>query len=369
VHEAEKIDTLNSWIEQLRKEYEAAPESITLIQSDGTLDENVIRHEGSDAADGKNTGLYIVSEPFVDNAMTFSVNNDADYDNTSVDSFVDEQGNTQVVTPQSGSRFAYYREGAVNTIDHSQSAKLMMDVTAQSLTGERVDSLLETTPVEARKVVEAFLADCGIENMTIDSVQLRSNQTDTSGYPEPAANEVEQKPEKQGYLFRLLRSVNGVAVESIYDASSAQIDGADYGIDWWYETLYIVVDDAGILSAEWMAPLNMAELLTENANLLSFSKIEAIFEKMIVVMNAPYANNDEYTRIDFAVDTVKLCLWRIVDTNSFTNGFLIPVWNFYCTETYYYSDGEVLVNPDDPYHPTITINAIDGSIIDRELGY
>ena len=58
----------------------------------------------------------------------------------------------------------------------------------------------------------------------------------------------------------------------------------------------------------------------------------------------------------------------IIDKNSFTDGILVPVWNFYCAETLVETDGYVR-NLDSSYHPDITINAVDGSVIDVFKGY
>ncbi len=66
------------------------------------------------------------------------------------------------------------------------------------------------------------------------------------------------------------------------------------------------------------------------------------------------------------ISRVRLNLMRIKAKNNATSGLLVPVWDFYGTQVF--GDGEVHVVP---LEETIvlTINAIDGSMIDRELGY
>ena len=56
---------------------------------------------------------------------------------------------------------------------------------------------------------------------------------------------------------------------------------------------------------------------------------------------------------------------RIKAKNSKDAGLLVPVWDFYGTEIYQRDGIDV------PLEETIvlTINAIDGSLISRELGY
>ncbi len=53
---------------------------------------------------------------------------------------------------------------------------------------------------------------------------------------------------------------------------------------------------------------------------------------------------------------------RISEADSFDTGLLVPVWDFMGTVTNEaYGEEE--------YRSVLTINAVDGSIIDRALGY
>mgnify|MGYP005831456645 FL=1 len=63
------------------------------------------------------------------------------------------------------------------------------------------------------------------------------------------------------------------------------------------------------------------------------------------------------------IHEVKLGLMRITEQNSKDTGLIIPVWDFMGT----YEEKETFF--DDTYTSLLTINAIDGSIIDRGLGY
>lgn len=62
---------------------------------------------------------------------------------------------------------------------------------------------------------------------------------------------------------------------------------------------------------------------------------------------------------------------RIIEPNSTTSGILIPVWDFFGTATYYNeNNGQTVPIKDyDLNKSYLTINAIDGSVIDRNLGY
>ena len=72
--------------------------------------------------------------------------------------------------------------------------------------------------------------------------------------------------------------------------------------------------------------------------------------------------------IAIAIDRVELSLQRIAEQDNFSAGLLVPVWNFYgtCSET---AGGR-----HDRYTNTnrgsfLSINAVDGSVIDLNKGY
>lgn len=117
-------------------------------------------------------------------------------------------------------------------------------------------------------------------------------------------------------------------------------------------------------------PYTIGNIKTENLNLLSFSEIMKIYEKMMVVTNADnmqYENSRVYN-----IDRIVLGYARIYEPSTDAHtGILIPVWDFFgsmTSESEY--NGETESNTSkDPNESFLTINAVDGSIIDRNLGY
>ncbi len=207
--------------------------------------------------------------------------------------------------------------------------------------------------------------------MMIDLVCLYTNQRELPGevieHLQQTGREVpEDIPEKQAYVFRLLRQVGGVKVESTQQSSETSTDGLSYGAQWYYERMTVAVDDEGIANVYWMAPLAITEVLTGNAVILPFSDIEDIFETMIVVKSDIFVSPTRRERID--ITHASLSLQRIMERDSYTTGLLVPVWNFYGTVTGWDDDGESHTN-DLGFTPLISINAIDGSVIDVNSGY
>ena len=62
---------------------------------------------------------------------------------------------------------------------------------------------------------------------------------------------------------------------------------------------------------------------------------------------------------------------RIRDKYDDTQGRIVPVWDFWGTARWYTEDDayQGLINDEGAHTIVLTINALDGTVIDRELGY
>lgn len=367
-----------NYLKYLYEEYESAPEDVELVPSDGTLQPFDINNQ-TGASSGTCMRLHLISS-FDADAKMFFVMNDADYENTDVESYTDKDGNIQVDLPSSGSTFLYSRE--TEKVESNANDAQLQDVTEQSLNGEAVDSKLTITPAEARAVVEDFLSVLGIDDMAIDTVSLMTTAQnygnirftlpeEQEAYKDSMAQALADAEEY--YSFRLLRQLGNVTAESYYGSSASATGGESFGRQWSYEFFEIIVDDEGILSIEWVGPLNVEKIETENANLMPFSEIGEIFTRMMTIQNEPLAKTEWVNALKYDVATAKLCLWRIIDKNSFTEGILVPAWCFYVSvydETTNEETGEVQKSFRGPTDvPELIINAVDGTVIDPMNGY
>lgn len=354
---------LEADIKRLSEELAAAPEQTELTRSDGTLQTARTDYGGdTDAASGSYTRLSVSSNPYAQSARTFTVNNDAEYENTDVDVFTDEQGNTQVVAPQSGSTLVYCREARLGE-QFLYNSVVLSDAAEQALSGGHMETRLATAPAEARAAAEALLGAAGVTDMAVERVELRA----VGEYEFVSAQAQDLANAPQAYAVRFVRTFAGVPVDTMTGASESGDNGMSFGRSWRYENLEILVDDGGVLALSWVAPLAVDEVLTASAALLPFSEIETIFGRMMAIQYESVARADYIESLRFDVDRVALRLWRIIDKNSFTDGLLVPVWNFYCTSTTVNTDGTV---EEFAYKaPVLTINAVDGSVIDPNQGY
>ena len=216
------------------------------------------------------------------------------------------------------------------------------------------------TPSEARQMVQDLLDKTG-SGMVVDSIYLQDDEQ-KGNYGEAA-----RPAERYAYAVYCVRTVNGVPCS--YVTGGSKPDANDMMAPYWhYESLYFMINSEGIIMMEWLTPIKVIETVNEDAQLKPFSEIQEIFEKMMTIKYEPQAEFGG-NKYDFGINRIALSLHRIVEKNSNESGLLVPAWNFY---------GKLTVTPpgENPSGQVdylgesfLTINAIDGSIIDVSKGY
>ena len=168
------------------------------------------------------------------------------------------------------------------------------------------------------------------------------------------------------YVIPCVRKINNVLVKSEGGASS--IGDPDFGKgSWEYELLIIKVCGQGVVEVNWNSPYELKDFITEDAKLLSYDAIKAIFDKMVCIV---YDFHEVSCRVE--VTGVSLSLRRIMEQGSLENGLLVPAWTFYggvFTKRNMGSDQYEWHQENKTTNIVLLVNAIDGSIIDRALGY
>jgi hypothetical protein len=143
------------------------------------------------------------------------------------------------------------------------------------------------------------------------------------------------------------------------------VEPSEYNREWRYEQCRVLVDEAGMALLEYDAPCTVEKVEVEAATLLPFSKIREIFEKMVLIVN----NNADINNSDqrYTVTEIRLSLVSLPEQHG-DGGLLVPCWDFlgYPPETVGYPSlwRTLGLQPHETYCH-LTINAIDGSIIQR----
>ena len=145
-----------------------------------------------------------------------------------------------------------------------------------------------------------------------------------------------------------------------------------------YEVLDIYVTSEGIDEICFTNQYDIGERKVENLELLPFSDIMAIYEKMMLIQNVDALIDKREEARDIGeplqakniyVNKITFGYTRIYDPQSNNHtGLLVPVWDFFGTYEPSY-DGQNMISVNDVDKSFITINAVDGSIVDRWLGY
>lgn len=152
-------------------------------------------------------------------------------------------------------------------------------------------------------------------------------------------------------------------------------------VSWYLENILLDVGKDGVLCFAWTAPSTQPVVQQPQSALLPFEEIASIANTMLpeVIVGpkeTPLTKLDQYngfdTRMDVDITKVSLSLMRIRDKGSL-QGTIVPVWDFWGTSDWYdaepnaYGYQEKGMNYE--YRPMLTLNAVDGTVVNRQLGY
>lgn len=170
----------------------------------------------------------------------------------------------------------------------------------------------------------------------------------------------------KGWRLIYTRNIGGIPVTHTNISTSAPSHG-----EWWgYERLTLFVTDDGVIEAKLSNLYDVGETLCENCKLMSFDEIAAVFKNMMKVKYGALADN--VASDTFNITSIRFGYTRILGVESDFEGMMIPAWSFFGTReiTLKNPDGtQTVVSDEEGETPFLTINAVDGTIIDVESGY
>lgn len=200
---------------------------------------------------------------------------------------------------------------------------------------------------------------------TIEQMGIKNMAVANAGVAELYLND-KTKGKQQCWGIRFERIVNGIAVGDIKgahpsDSANKQDANKDYASPYEPEELYVCIGDEGILSFNWSNISEIKATKSDNVALMLFDKIVERAKKDLFYKL--YAEED--TKVAVNISAINLSLMRIEQKDA--SGFLlVPVWDFIGDMTEGpWGDGDLMYTG----VSYLTLNAIDGSVIDRERGY
>ncbi len=213
---------------------------------------------------------------------------------------------------------------------------------------------LRITEDEAKSVAEAKLKEMGLDHLACAfSKFVRCYRDDLIR---------DGAPYEPGWMFVFTPAVNGVAMTYSHRLG---VDNNAYSRHWGYERCFVLVDEKGVTILDYEDACTMDEVRAETAALLPFSEIAAIFEKMVLIVD----NNADAFEFDktYRIKSVRLGMVSIPEQNG-EGGYMVPCWDFmgdiWQAEQFPESWKRTGMMQDGSFS-YLTINAVDGSIIQR----
>ena len=221
--------------------------------------------------------------------------------------------------------------------DWNESYVIPADHVGDALPHERIFPAFSAD--DALRMGDALMAELGLGNVICDQLQpvffynhhYLYGGEDRGGWADMDPDEL---IEGTGYQLQYVRCVNGFPISYTREQGNA---------------------------VEHESPYNEPTVELEDTQLMSFPEITDIFQRMIMVKNSYLEGGDGTT---YYVNRVHLGLMRIKAKDTRGEGLLVPVWDFWGTRDFPADSGEYVDE-----QILLTVNAIDGTVIDRNLGY
>jgi len=235
------------------------------------------------------------------------------------------------------------------------------------MTESEIEALAGIQMEEAKAAADEKVKNLGLLDMTLydwDYAVLRTSQE-----VEEAEEEV-FKVQDAGYWFYYTRKVSDIPLTYTSDWGGGLESMEDERETWYYERLEILVTDDGIDQVNLTSLYDLGEEEASSVQLLKFAEIMEIFKNMMSISNAEVSIY-ENKRVCY-IDHITLGYMRVYEPNTGSkSGTLIPVWDFFGGfEDETLVEGETMFGKNyDKFQSHLTINAIDGTLIDRGLGY
>lgn len=352
-----------SAIDKLQEEYENADETVNVkdYPSDGKIYSVEERYDANPSNNyyswqyGLNPEgevYYAISDAADGNYRTVYMQNNVDYGNCIRyrSSRMGQVWLSSVYVGLLDSSLGIWKDG-------ESAADTGMD-TNNIILQEVSDEPLTISEEEAKQQADELISslgftdfECSESGIYCEVPDIRTENTDSNIY----------KYHKM-YVLIYMRNIDGVFVDN--SGGSKYTEGWDGDLYvkrlWPGEAISVYVNDSGIIGFDYAAPIEVLETVVEKSNMKTFDEIKDIFEEMVIVANA---RTNEDLSVTINVDRVVLRYTRISEADSFDTGLLVPVWDFMGTVSL---ENGAVVNEN---VNVLTINAIDGSVIDRELGY
>jgi len=221
---------------------------------------------------------------------------------------------------------------------------------------------------DALKLAQKQVDLLKMENMALAHCALGVDFKENAHYSNVHGKEFTPKK----YIFWFTRNIEGTPVT--FASNTMTYDRFDP--PWEYESLRIEVGEEGVEVVSMPTLSQMTEQISDNAGLMPLNEIRRIAAEQFAIGNIALPEGIEKKNImdmQLEINQAELGYTRIKLGDTSGRYVLVPAWDFFgeyvldekeMPRQYSYGTYDNLYR-----HSYLTINAVDGTIIDRSLGY
>ena len=226
------------------------------------------------------------------------------------------------------------------------------------------DDMDNTRALYARRTTEAAECTCSYEEAA--ALARKTAQAVAPDLTEMTGGvAIGRDGKTEGYEFCFYRLLHGIPVTyTVSRGIQDMVSTADIHKEPWpFEALRIIVyEDIGVGTVLYESPYQIGETLEEEPPLLSFDQIMQVAET-ILPLKLAYLEQ-EGKAVHARVDRIAFGYARVDCMDTLYQYKLVPAWDFFGVV----EDSKRKEYTFDNYS-LLTINAIDGTVIDRNYGY
>lgn len=176
------------------------------------------------------------------------------------------------------------------------------------------------------------------------------------------------------YVFIYTRAPSGIPVTYTTTQTghkseaelSEMIMSGSYNTSYYYETALAIISDVGLYYALYESPYEIIGVLEEDCARISLDEAARIAKSMLPLKYTSLERT--YDKIDMTINRVTLGYTRVQMKDAPDRFILVPAWDFFGEYTMLTGGAAVNTHAGE-YQSLLTLNAIDGTVIDRGYGY
>lgn len=236
-------------------------------------------------------------------------------------------------------------------------------------------NLEEATGVNMTREEAIQQGDSLLKKMGIEGYRCAAVKVGVDALPETERSTESLADAEKCWVLYYTKSYNGIA--STFEDQSGTFGIKDKGGDAppaYYDRIEIAIGNQGISSFLWSGREKENGVLTENANLMSFKEIKQSFlngaKLKYAYIEDAVTPNGQAEKWACTVTRIELGYMRVMSGSGLGSYKAVPVWDFFGTIGPVDEDSSyAATSAAGDYTSVMTINATDGSIIDRGVGY